>query len=186
VRPEGGGGSGGSAGSGGTSASGGTTAAGTGGRTAGTGGTPGTGGRPGTGGAPGTGGSTTADFDWGTTTYNSSGGSSVRYQGHYTGQGCLSCKSFTHRTFTFGGTVYQGNGSSTAANAQIGILVNGSLTTTYSGSQGNFYASISGSAWSTAQIAVRTSAGTRVMPANSTASGDCNSCHGTSNRLVTP
>lgn len=79
-------------------------------------------------------------------------------------------------------------GTSTAGNVQIGIRMGGTLTTAYSGTQGNFHGNISGSGWSTAQIAVPTSGGggTAVMPVNASASGECNSCHGSSNRIVVP
>jgi hypothetical protein len=153
----------------------------------GKGGAPGTGGAPGKGGAPGTGGTTasTGAFDWGSTTYSSSGGSGTGYQGHYTGQTCVDTTCHRHN-ITFGGTIYQSNGSSTAGNIQIGILMGGKLTTAYSGSQGNFYGNISGTSWSTAQIAIRNSTGTQVMPTNDKATGNCNNCHGSSNRIVAP
>jgi hypothetical protein len=177
-------GTGGRAGTGGSEGPGSTLAAGTGGRL-GTGGSPGTGGRPGTGGAPGTGGSTDSAFDWGSTAYNASGGSGVKYQGHYTGQLCINPACHRHN-IGYGGTVYLANGTSTAGNIQIGIRSGNSLTTTYSGTQGNFYGSISGVTWSTAQIAIRNASGTAVMPTNASASGECNSCHGASNRIVVP
>ena len=71
-------------------------------------------------------------------------------------------------------------------NVQIGIRMGGTLYTTYSGNRGNFFANNSGTSWSTAQIAIRTAAGTMVMPTNPSASGDCNTCHGSTNRIVTP
>jgi hypothetical protein len=86
---------------------------------------------------------------------------------------------------TFGGSVYQSNGTTTVGNAQIGIRMGGTLVTTYSGSKGNFYSNASGT-WATAQIAIRTATGTAVMPTNASASGDCNTCHNASNRIVTP
>jgi hypothetical protein len=144
----------------------------------------GAGGAAATGGSSDTGGSTSA-FDWGTATYNASGGASVTYQGHYTGQSCIDATCHKHK-ISLGGTVYQANGTSTASNVQIGIRMNGALTTTYAGKQGNFFANLSAPSWDTAQIAIRTDAGTRVMPANATASGNCNGCHSASNRIVTP
>jgi len=185
----GGRGSGGATGSGGSTASGaGAGGCGTGGRGSGgaltSGGAVGSGGK-GTGGATGAGGGTGSPFDWGTTTYNASGGASVAYQGHFTGQSCLSATCHKHN-ITYGGTIYQSNGSSTAGNVQIGIRAGSNLVTTYSGSQGNFYGNISGASWATAQIAIRNASGTAVMPTNASASGECNSCHGSSNRLVVP
>jgi hypothetical protein len=125
-------------------------------------------------------------FEWGSSSYDANGGDNVAYQtGHYPGMTCLmSCH---EHTMTFGGTAYQPNGTSAAANAQIGLLVNGNLTTTYSGSAGNFFATVSGTVdWATAQIGIRTSTGTLGMPVNTSANGNCNSCHGASNRIVVP
>jgi hypothetical protein len=144
-----------------------------------------TGGAIGTGGTTGAGGGTGSTFDWGTTTFNASGGSGVSYQGHFTGQTCTNPSCHRHN-ITYGGTIYQSNGSSTAGNIQIGIRMGNNLVTTYSGSQGNFYGNISGASWATAQIAIRNASGTAVMPTNASASGDCNSCHGSSNRIVVP
>lgn len=180
---------GGTAGGGGTKATGGTTGS-AGSRL--TGGAPGSGGSKSTGGLPGTGGASAAagssstDFDWGTNTYDPAGGQAIGHQGHNTGQGCLaSCHS--HR-FTVGGTVYQSNGTTTAANVEIGVLIGGTLYTGYSGSQGNFYFSgvPSSANWASAQIAIRTATGTAVHPTTSGLSGNCNSCHGSSNRIVVP
>jgi hypothetical protein len=87
---------------------------------------------------------------------------------------------------SFGGTTYQSNGTTAASNVQIGIRMGGTLVTTYAGSKGNFYANLTGTGWASAQIAVRTAAGTTVMPTNASASGDCNTCHKSSNRIATP
>jgi hypothetical protein len=180
-------GTGGSPSAGGASGTGGSPSAG---GVSGTGGSPSTGGLSGTGGSPstgglsGAGGSSTSAFDWGTTAYNASGDSSVAYQGHYTGQSCVSATCHKHK-ISFGGTVYQSNGTTTADSAQIGIRMGGTLTTTYGGKQGNFFGNLTGDTWSSAQIAVRTASGTQVMPSNDSASGNCNGCHTTSNRIVT-
>jgi hypothetical protein len=167
---------GGAPGTGGRIGTGGSTGAGTGGAAGGTSG-------GGTGGAAG--GSTGATFDWGTTAYSASGGSSVRYQGHYTGQGCLATACHNH-TISYGGTVYLANGTATAGNVQIGIRIGNTLTTTYSGTQGNFYGNLSGATWASATIAIRNATGTAIMPANASASGNCNSCHSSANRIVVP
>jgi hypothetical protein len=139
----------------------------------------------GTGGTSASGGGTGATFDWGSSTYSASGGSSVSYQGHYTGQSCVATACHNHN-ITFGGTLYQPSGSSTAGNVQIGIRIGGTLTTTYSGTQGNFYGKLSGTDWANATIAVRNATGTLVMPVNASASGNCNNCHSSSNRIVAP
>lgn len=126
-----------------------------------------------------------APFDWGSSGFDVSGGNGVSYQGHFTGMAChASCHS---HNFTAAGTLYQADGTTPLANAQIGILVDGTLTTTYSGSQGNFYVTFGNSVnWSGAQMAIRTATGTSVMPANSNANGNCNDCHNSSNRIVAP
>lgn len=188
-----GGNTGGSSARGGATASGGAGGSnvGTGGRTTGSGGASssggglGSGGVPSSGGATGTGGSSAATFDWGATAYSASGGASIRYQGHYTGQGCIGTACHNH-TISYGGTVYQSNGTTTAGNVQIGILMGATLTTTYSGTQGNFYGNLSGTDWANAVIAIRNASGTAVMPANSKATGNCNNCHSSSNRIVAP
>jgi hypothetical protein len=175
---------GGTASTGGSKATGGTKAAG---GTKATGGTKAAGGTKATGGATSTASTSTAAFNWGTNTYNPSGGSSISYQTHEVGTACLaSCHS--HR-FTTGGTIYQANGTTAAANVEIGVIVNGTLYTTYSGSGGNFYLTISGTVdWSTAQVAIRTSTGTAVHPTTTGMSGNCGSanCHTSSNRIVVP
>jgi hypothetical protein len=172
---------GGSTSSGGSSRVGGTTAA------AGSTGSGGLGGSAGTTASAGSSGSasTAASFDWGSTAYNSSGGSGIAFQTHYTGQACMAT---CHKhTMTYGGTAYQSNGTAGAANAQIGLLINGTLSTTYSGSRGTFYGNLSGTVnWATAQIAIRTATGTLNMPVNASASGNCNSCHsGTGTKRIT-
>jgi hypothetical protein len=142
-----------------------------------------TGGLSATGGALATGGA--AAFDWGTSVYNITGGSSLGHQGHNTGAACLAtCHA---HTFQAGGTIYQADATTTSANVQIGILMNGTLSVAYSGSQGNFYLPIAGTLdWTTAQIAIRTSAGVAIHPSVSGLSGSCNSCHNSSNRIVVP
>jgi hypothetical protein len=156
-------------------------------------GTTNTGGKTSTGGATSTGGTTAAGgggavFNWGIVTYSVTGGSGIGHQGHDTGQACLA--SCHNHAFQTGGTIYQANGTTTAANVQVGIIMmNGTLMTTYSGSQGNFYLSLSGTQdWSTAQVAIRTATGTSVHPTVAAMSGNCNSagCHDSSNRIVVP
>jgi hypothetical protein len=182
----------GNSGEGGTTPSGGVPEAGARGSSSGgssatsaAGGVAGVGGASPSGGATGSGGSSEATFDWGTSSYNPSGGSGVAYQGHFTGQTCVAPACHRHN-IKYGGTLYQSNGLTTAGNVQIGLRIGGSLTITYSGSQGNFYGNISGTDWANATIAVRNARGTSVMPGNAKATGDCNNCHSASNRIVVP
>ncbi len=148
-----------------------------------TGGATATGGNLATGGTSAAGGG--SGFNWGTSTYNPTGGSAVNHQGHNTGAACLaSCHS---HNFQAGGTIYQTNGTSTAGNVQIGIIMNGTLFTGYSGTQGNFFFAVSGTLnWATAQVAIRTATGTAIHPATTGLSGNCNSCHNSTNRIVVP
>ena len=126
-----------------------------------------------------------AAFDWGTTTYDATQGANVAYQGHYNGVACsAACHS---HSFNVGGTLYLSDGTTAAANAQVGVLADGTLTTGYSGSGGNFYFSKANVAnWATVQIAVRTLTGTLVMPVNASATGNCNNCHSATNRITVP
>ena len=165
---------------GGTSSTG--VAAPTGGRQS-TGGTFATGGLPNAGGAHATGGA--AAFNWGSVTYSPTGGSAMSHQGHNTGAACLaSCHS---HNFQAGGTIYQSNGTTTAGSIQVGVIMNGALFTSYSGTQGNFYIPITGTLnWATAQIAIRSATGTAIHPVTSGLSGNCNSCHNSSNRITVP
>jgi hypothetical protein len=148
---------------------------------------PGSGGHSQGGTSPASGGNTATApaFDWGAVSYDANGGTNITYQDHYNGTACfMSCHS---HSFTFGGTLYQADGTTAAANVQIGILSNGTLTTTYSGTKGNFFASIGATVdWTAVQIAVRSAAGARAMPINASASGNCNNCHGASNRILAP
>jgi hypothetical protein len=130
--------------------------------------------------------SNSATFDWGTTAYDATRGASVTYQNHFNGMSCINTACHKH-TFSIGGTAYQADGTTALANAQIGVLLNGKLTTTYTGNGGNFFTSIAGGAdWSSAQVAIRTSTGTVVMPVDSKNNGDCNTCHSSTNRITVP
>ena len=109
----------------------------------------------------------------------------MNHQGHNTGAACLaSCHS---HSFQAGGTIYQTNGTTTAGNVQVGIIMKNTLFTSYSGTQGNFFVPISGTLdWTTALIAIRTATGTAIHPTTSGLSGNCNSCHTSTNRIVVP
>ena len=130
-------------------------------------------------------GSDDAGFDWGPTRYDTTGGSNVTYQDHFNGQPCFDA-CHDHR-IAIGGTVYQTNGTDTASNAEVGVWIGGALFTSYAGSNGNFFTNFFGTVdWSQAAIAVRNANGTRTMPANPNASGDCNHCHDSTRRIVAP
>ena len=125
------------------------------------------------------------EFDWGSTNYDPTGGSSVTHQAHFNGNACFAaCHA---HDITLGGTVYQANSTGTASNAQIGVLVGAALFTTYAGNKGNFFLKVSGNVdWTHADIAVRNARGTRRMPVDPNASGDCNQCHDSAHRIVVP
>jgi hypothetical protein len=125
-------------------------------------------------------------FDWGAEPYDASKGALIAYQNHFNGMSCVSATCHVH-TFHVGGTVYLADGVTPATNVQIGLFVDGVLSTTYAGTQGNFYSgTITGTNWSTAQIALRTSTGTVAMPVHASASGDCNTCHDATHRITAP
>ena len=126
-----------------------------------------------------------AEFDWGPTSYDKTGGSSVTYQDHFNGDPCFA--TCHDHGITIGGTVYQANGTDAASNAEIGVWLGGALFTCYAGSNGNFFTNFLGTVdWTNAAIAVRDANGTRKMPANPNASGNCNSCHDSTQRIVVP
>jgi len=124
-------------------------------------------------------------FDWGPTSYDITSGSSVAYQDHLNGERCFAA--CHDHAITVGGTAYQADGTSTASNGQIGIWLNGALFTSYVGSNGNFFTNFFGKVdWTNAAIAVRNENGTKLMPANPNASGDCNYCHIGNHRIIVP
>lgn len=127
------------------------------------------------------------EFSWADTAYESAGGADVAYQeGHFPGTSCVA--SCHNHVFTFAGTAYLADGRSAAANAQIGLEINGELYTTYAGSAGNFYLSVPSEVdWASARMAIRTKQGTYSMPVNASASGNCNKCHKDSTtRILSP
>ncbi len=126
-----------------------------------------------------------AGFDWGPTKYDANGGSSITYQDHFNGDPCFDA-CHDHR-ITIGGTVYQANGTDASSNAEVGVWIGGALFTSYTGINGNFFTNFLGAAdWAKATIAVRNANGTKRMPANPNASGDCNHCHESALRIVSP
>jgi hypothetical protein len=126
-----------------------------------------------------------AGFDWGPSKFDKNGGSSVTYQDHYNGEPCFAT-CHVHG-IALAGTAYQANGTDPAANVEIGVWLEGTLLTSYTGSVGNFFTnSLSALDWTKAVIAVRSGNGTREMPANTKASGNCNLCHEGSHRITAP
>lgn len=107
--------------------------------TGGSAGTPGGAGTPGTAGAAGTPAEFWADaYDPGGLPEPAEGGPSPT---HGVGEACGSCHdgSGGPPAFLFGGTVYEADGSTGAANVQVGVLVGTTLYTTYSAENGNFW-----------------------------------------------
>ena len=110
---------------------------------------------------------------------------------HNVGASCMS--SSCHGTkvpFAYGGTVYQADGKTGAANIQIGIS-DGALTlTTYSATNGNIWLPSSAGTidWSKAVIAIRSANGERLKPASAPRAAACNGtgCHSSTMRLVAP
>jgi cytochrome c553 len=128
-------------------------------------------------------------FDWGATVFDASAGNAILYQDHMNGMGCINaaCHGATTFAANASGTVYQADGTTYASNVQIGVFIDGALGTTYAGTMGNFYVTLpSATNWATAQIALRTATGSVAMPVNTAATGNCNSCHDATNRIVTP
>ena len=92
-----------------------------------------------------------------------------------TGQDCMS--SCHNHGFTFGGTVYDSSGK-TKSQVEIGIKpTGGAFVSVFSGSDGNFHYSGAALNLASADIRIRDSNGEAQMPATSTSSGACNSCH---------
>lgn len=105
---------------------------------------------------------------------------------HRAGDACLSC----HRSggsapaWLYGGTVY--SGSAGVAHVQVGIKDGSNFYSSYSADNGNIWlpASAGSVNWATAEIRIRGSAGEAIMPGHG--NGDCNTCHGSSNRITAP
>jgi hypothetical protein len=173
--------------SGGTSSTGGGSAlggAGTTGGDAATGSTPGTGGAGATGATPGTGG--TADDFW-SGAYDPSGLPNPSDGEHNAGQECLSCHdSLGNRTWSFGGTVYEADGSTPAANVEVGIWDGTTFVAAYSATNGNVWLPVGAGTidWATAEIRLRSANGEVVM--DDVGDGDCNTCHSGDSVLIAP
>jgi hypothetical protein len=175
----------------GSSSSSGTGGSGTGGTTSGTGGT-----TSGTGGGVSGGGGTTssgtggaggeADFWEGAPAYDASGEPNPSDGEHNAGMNCMSCHASNSDLWLFGGTVYESGGSTGAANVQVGAIVDGTLYTTYSASNGNFWVDHPGGTpdWSGAEVRFRNANGETAMVGAAAAA--CNSCHTGSETLIEP
>ena len=92
--------------------------------------------------------------------------------------------------FAFGGTVYKADGTTAAANVEVGIS-DGVLTlTTYTGANGNIWLPASAGAinWPNAVISLRNKNGERVKPATAPRGSTCNGagCHGSTMRVLEP
>ena len=79
--------------------------------------------------------------------------------------------------FAFGGTVYQSDGSTPAANVEIGVSTGGQVYTVYSATNGNFWfeAATNSVDWNSAVISIRNENGETTM--STFGSGTCNLCH---------
>jgi hypothetical protein len=124
-------------------------------------------------------------FDWGPTNFDPDGGLNVTDPAALDGGSCF--PACLNNGIAVGGTVYQANGTDPAPNVQIGIWLNGTLFTSYSGSDGNFFMNFLGAVdWSNAVVAVRDANSTKKMPANPNVSGNCSHCHNSTQRIVVP
>jgi hypothetical protein len=154
--------------------------AGTAGGAAGVGGTAGTAG--GAAGVGGTAGAAGADNFWDGDYSTCSG-----QQSHNAGDACMtSCHTSGSHKLAFGGTVY--SGTSGKSGVQVGVKVGSDLIQVCSGSNGNFYYLANSTIdWANAEVRVRNANGELLgHPSNNAATGDCNSCHGSSNRIPAP
>ena len=85
--------------------------------------------------------------------------------------------------------MYQSDGTTGAANVEIGIFAGGVMYTAYSANNGNFWfeganETISGPEWNDAEIRIRNGDGELAMSISG--SGDCNACHSGGDELVEP
>lgn len=176
------GGAAGSAGSGGTTETGGAG----GGATGGSGGSATGGSGGGTGGSAtgGAGGSTAAFWP---AAYDTSGTSNPSSGMHNAGKVCGNCHTGGDApAWSFAGTVYQADGTTGAQHVEVGVQVNGTTYTTYSGQNGNFFLA-PGTTIDFAQADVRMRNGNGEVAMSMGAGGRwCNSCHTGGNKLIEP
>jgi hypothetical protein len=184
---------GGTTGAGGTKAVGGTTAVGgtsaAAGATGAGGTTTRTGGTTAAGGAGGSTGTGTGASNWWPTAFDANANPSPLSGKHNPGRACLGC----HKTggqgpaWLFGGTIYDQAGSAGVNHVQVGIKDGTKFFSAYSATNGNIWLPLGSNSinWATAEIRVRTAAGESTMTKTAT-SGDCNSCHDSTNRITMP
>ena len=79
--------------------------------------------------------------------------------------------------FAFGGTIYEDDGTTGAANVEVGVLAGDQTYTAYTATNGNFWleAATNSIDWTGAVVVVRNGNGESRM--TSQASGACNLCH---------
>jgi hypothetical protein len=125
--------------------------------------------------------------------YNPAGLPSNPSGKHNPGTNCMGSQchasSQASRAFAFGGTVYQSDGTTPAANAQIAITFGSSTVTTYSATNGNFWMPLSNAPsinWATATVHLRDAKGEAAKPAGTTVDVGCNSCHTSNSRITAP
>jgi hypothetical protein len=184
----GGAGASGESGTGGGWATGGTTTGGV--AAAGEGGTGGV--PPASGGGSGGG---AVDF-WGGATWAPAGVSNPAQHDNTLGSNCGSCHEPTLTTsgpagLLFGGTVYGADGTTGAADVEVGVSDGTSAVYTHTAANGIFWVLADGTTridWSTATVRVRNGNGERIKPAGQAAGAGCNgsSCHGSGHRLIAP
>lgn len=125
--------------------------------------------------------------------YDPNGNPPVPSGEHNAGANCMSsachASSQASRAFAFGGTVYAKGTTTALAHTQIAIVSDGKTYSTYSGTNGNFWlplASAPNLNWTTAKIYLRNATGEIAKPTSATVNAGCNSCHGSSQRIVGP
>ena len=123
-------------------------------------------------------------FDWGGA-YDDNGTPDPASGNHRSGDDCLSCHengSTQRPEFIFAGTVYEADGTTPAANVEVGVFAGGQMYTAYSAANGNFWVegdnnTITGPEWNASVIRIRNADGERTMPSNEARGNDCNLCH---------
>lgn len=110
---------------------------------------------------------------------------------HNPGTNCMSSACHGMKVpFVFGGTVYQADGMTGAANVEVGISDGTLSLTAYSASNGNIWLPSSAGAinYSVAQIAIRSANGERLKGPTVGRGASCNGggCHNASLRLIEP
>jgi hypothetical protein len=97
---------------------------------------------------------------------------------HQAGNNCMVCHTSGpgDPLFVLGGTVYQADGTSPAANVEVGVRDNSGFYSGYSATNGNFWVPVPGTIdWASADVRMRNENGESMMI--STATGACNQCH---------